>query len=155
MGLDMHLRQEIYVSTYNHSKSKQKIDKLGLPFVAECAYYQIFGQVAYWRNANQIHNWFVKNIQNGEDDCEKYFVPNSKLIELLELVNYVWNNFYVNGEINIELINEKLPPKSGFFFSSTDVDESYKQDLEYTKKILERITTSEHFKNSDFYYRSI
>ena len=24
---------------------------------------------AYWRKANQIHAWFVDNVQQGNDDC--------------------------------------------------------------------------------------
>ena len=30
---------------------------------------RIIEQVGYWRKANQIHNWFVENVQDGEDDC--------------------------------------------------------------------------------------
>lgn len=41
-----------------------------------------FEDVGYWRKANQIHNWFVQNVQGGEDDCEFYEVSQSKLIEL-------------------------------------------------------------------------
>lgn len=41
-----------------------------------------FEDVGYWRKANQIHNWFVQNVQGGEDDCKFYEVSQSKLIEL-------------------------------------------------------------------------
>ena len=30
---------------------------------------KLLTEAAYWRKANQIHNWFVENIQDGEDDC--------------------------------------------------------------------------------------
>ena len=26
-------------------------------------------EVGYWRKANAIHGWFVRNVQNGKDDC--------------------------------------------------------------------------------------
>ena len=41
-----------------------------------------FEDVGYWRKANQIHNWFVHNVQGGEDDCGICEVSQSKLIEL-------------------------------------------------------------------------
>ena len=39
-----------------------------------------FEDVGYWRKANQIHNWFVQNVQGGEDDCGIYEVSQAKLI---------------------------------------------------------------------------
>ena len=43
---------------------------------------------AYWRKANQIHNWFVTNVQGGEDNCGEYYVPQDKLIELLAICKH-------------------------------------------------------------------
>ena len=31
----------------------------------------------YWRKANAIHGWFVKNAQQGIDDCRTYSVDTS------------------------------------------------------------------------------
>lgn len=39
----------------------------------------------YWRKANQIHNWFVQNVQSGEDDCGMYLVSKEKLQELVDI----------------------------------------------------------------------
>jgi len=39
---------------------------------------------------------------------------------------------------DIELAKEKLPPASGFFFGSTEMDEGYWQDIENTIEILKR-----------------
>ena len=36
-------------------------------------------EVGRWRKANQIHNWFVQNVQYGEDDCRKYEVDTKAL----------------------------------------------------------------------------
>lgn len=33
---------------------------------------KIIYEVAYWRKANHIHNWFVQNIQDGIDDLLDY-----------------------------------------------------------------------------------
>jgi hypothetical protein len=71
--------------------------------------------VCYWRKANEIHNWFVQNIQNGEDDCNSYFIPREKLKELVNLCKTV------KQTKNTDL----LPTQSGFFFGSTEHDEYY------------------------------
>ncbi len=37
--------------------------------------------VAYWRKNNAVHKWFVDNLNNGEDDCQEYYVPRGHLQE--------------------------------------------------------------------------
>jgi hypothetical protein len=32
---------------------------------------QIVEEVACWRKANAIHQWFVGNVQRGKDDCQE------------------------------------------------------------------------------------
>jgi hypothetical protein len=38
--------------------------------------------VGYWRKANQVHRWFVENVQDGVDDCGRYEVTRDQLEEL-------------------------------------------------------------------------
>lgn len=57
----------------------KKVKGLSLDKFFEDGYFE---DVGYWRKANQIHNWFVQNVQDGEDDCGIYEVTQSKLIEL-------------------------------------------------------------------------
>ncbi len=33
----------------------------------------------YWRKSNQIHQWFVENVQGGKDDCAEYSVSFDQL----------------------------------------------------------------------------
>ena len=42
-------------------------------------------EIGYWRKANQIHNWFVENVQNGVDNCEYFIVKKEQLEKLLNL----------------------------------------------------------------------
>ena len=44
-------------------------------------WYSIMKQVGYWRKANEIHNWFVENVQDGEDDCEYHNECTRKILE--------------------------------------------------------------------------
>jgi hypothetical protein len=39
-------------------------------------------EVAYWRKANQIHNWFVVHVLNGIDECGTYEVTKNNIQEL-------------------------------------------------------------------------
>ena len=45
--------------------------------------------VGYWRKAHDIHQWFVDNVQNGEDNCAQYDVSRTELIELKEAIQRV------------------------------------------------------------------
>lgn len=38
--------------------------------------------VGYWRKANAIHGWIVRNIANGVDDCKKVYMSKSDLLLL-------------------------------------------------------------------------
>lgn len=99
-------------------------------------------EIGYWRKANAIHKWFVKNVQKGEDDCRAYFVTTEQLEELLNLVNQVLADPTKGKEL--------LPTQSGFFFGSIEYDKEYIRDLEDTKKIIEKALQA----NGGIYYRS-
>ena len=98
----------------------------------------------YWRKANQIHKWFVDNVQGGNDNCGEYYVSHEKLQELLDLVKRTL------AERNPTL----LSPQGGFFFGGTDIDEWYWRDLENTKTKLERIFALPQLSDLSFYYSS-
>lgn len=87
-------------------------------------------KVGYWRKANQIHQWFVKNVQDGEDNCAEYWVDRDKLIELRDLCKLALAE---KGKAS-----EVLPPQSGFFFGSTEIDEWYWQDVQSTIEIIDK-----------------
>ena len=99
---------------------------------------------AYWRKANQIHSWFVKNVQNGNDNCDSYYVSQDKLIELLALCKHALENKDPN----------LLPPQEGFFFGSTDIDQWYWNDLTNTITQLERIFALPEIDRLSFSYCS-
>ncbi len=86
-------------------------------------------EVAYWRKANQIHPWFVRNVQGGVDECEQFPVSREQLetlrqtcMEVLDTKNY-----------------KLLEPQEGFFFGSTDIDEYYWEDLRDTINQLDKV----------------
>jgi len=138
MGLDMYLTAKRYL--WSHSEQDKEIAKRIADLVevepdfgskfrgASFCPKEISIEAMYWRKANMIHQWIVDNVQDGEDNCQEYYVQREDLETLLaECVNALTNR---DGDI--------LPPSSGFFFGSTEIDEYYWQDLEDTVKGLEK-----------------
>jgi hypothetical protein len=105
--------------------------------------------VAYWRKFNALHNWFVSNCQDGNDDCREYYVSSEKLKELLETLNKVKE--FKNDPTNKEL-KESLPTASGFFFGGTEYDEYYFNEVERTIEIIEGLMSEDN--DGDYYYES-
>lgn len=100
--------------------------------------------VAYWRKANAIHQWFIDNCADGEDDCRPVYVSREKLLELKDLVH----------QARAEKDPDYLPPASGFFFGSTEVDDYYWSELEDTQRKLENILDNPKFMDWDFEYQA-
>lgn len=95
-----------------------------------------------WRKANQIHRWFVENVQDGVDDCGTYYVPEEKLQELINLCDQVIAESDVDEEgfiVDPSLAEELLPAQEGFFFGSYEYDQWYLKDLEFTRRELKRV----------------
>ena len=142
MGLDMYLYKAVYIgANYNHNnidgevtlyRGNHKIDinKNKITYILE--------DYAYWRKANQIHRWFVDNMQDGVDNCAAYFyVSGYHILELLECCKKVKENH--------DLAEELLPTQSGFFFGSTEYDESYFQDIDDTIEMLRDVKEDDNF----------
>lgn len=164
MGLDMYLYAVPRIEGMNYeeileaSSNLSQIEKenpgqyeILKPHIIE---YEEFGekyrgltkQLAYWRKANQIHNWFVVNVQNGEDDCQTHEVSKIHLQRL----------YHLCCEILLRGKAEKiLPTKPGFFFGSTDYDHYYYVEIEQTKKILSEILELYDFNAYFFIYNSL
>lgn len=152
MGLDMYM-----IRRRKGEHSKNKIEEIN---------WDNSEQIAYWRKANQVHKWFVDNVQNGEDDCNYYKVTKEQLQDLVNKCNEILNNVkLIDGKVllkdyytsengttthikeygigkiidNKELCEKLLPSQSGFFFGGTEYDEWYLKDIEYTKNRIEAI----------------
>lgn len=135
MGLDMYLRNHIYIGAnfeHNEISGEISLKKEGKPIKInfnKLTY--IIEDCGYWRKANAIHQWFVENCQDGNDDCRMYYVGQEKLEELLDICKRI--------KENNELASELLPTQEGFFFGSTEYDEGYFQDIDLTINILENV----------------
>ena len=103
----------------------------------------IVEEVGYWRKANQIHQWFVDNVQGGVDDCRDAYVERDKLQELLNICKIV--------SIDKDKAEQLLPTASGFFFGGTEYDEWYYQDIQSTIEILEEALSDEEADHFEYH----
>jgi len=142
MGLDMYLTAKRFIWT-----DDEKIDSKKLQEVMNTDYrvQYVELEIGYWRKANQIHKWFVENVQENNDDCDTYEVSEEKLKELLNVVNKALSS--QSPEI-------LLPTQGGFFFGSTEYDKWYVRDLQSTKAIIEKWLAFPDKDKYDVYYGS-
>lgn len=149
MGLDMYLHAKRYLSGFNETDKEivstikaeriKGMDVLGDPKYIEC-------EAMYWRKANQIHKWFVDNVQEGNDDCGNYYVSWEQLKALHDLCEAVL--------LDRTRAEELLPSKSGFFFGETAYDDGYFADITYTQTRLQALVESKDLEDWTFEYHS-
>jgi hypothetical protein len=147
MGLDMYLSARRYVSEYSERDKELRGELDKLSDIAGLPIQEVVCEAMYWRKANAIHDWFVKNVQKGVDDCGTYYVSNDKLKELLELCKEVWAN---KGKAC-----ELLPTASGFFFGTVEYDDWYFENIQDTIARLESLLSNQQITdNFIFEYHS-
>jgi len=184
MGLDMYLYKKHYVKNWDHAPERKttitvKRDGKKVPTINTNKITFIQEEVGYWRKANQIHDWFVKNCQNGVDECQEAYVDPTKLQKLLDTCITVRDStVLVKGKIkdgySIGKDNEKiyktvdgtlledskvaealLPSTAGFFFGGTEYDEYYMEEIKSTiKMIAEELAIDYGVNAPEYYYRS-
>lgn len=106
MGLDMYLYAEKDVSNYDYVTIKGELDRVenseydkiitasGMDTLPTSQYpsVSVRKKVAYWRKANAIHGWFVRELANGKDECQEIYVTREDLVNLRnECVNALAN----------------------------------------------------------------
>lgn len=101
-------------------------------------------ECAYWRKANAIHGWFVRELADGVDECQSIPVTRTDLERLHDVCAAVLND--------INKAQELLPPTPGFFFGSYDIDTYYQEDLQDTLKVIGNILANT--KKRKFIYRA-
>jgi hypothetical protein len=178
MGLDMYLHKKTYVKNWDHMSAEERheviVKKNGqeVPTIKKERISSIEESVAYWRKANHIHQWFVDNVQDGEDNCREYYVDVEQLRELVDACKTVKESLEKSGKKTVQVevgwkdgkkmyddvevfsdtsvAEELLPTQHGFFFGGTEYDQYYLNDLESTINQLEPLIEE----GGDFYYQS-
>jgi hypothetical protein len=162
MGLDMYLTKKHNVQNWEHNKDKNfkvtvKLNGFEHPVINPKKVTYIEEEVIYWRKANAIHQWFVDNVQNGVDNCQKTYVEPIKLQKLLDTCIKVKEvSKLVNDVIEDSTVAEELlPTQPGFFFGGIEYDQYYLRDIEETIKVLKQELSVDHGTlTPEYYYRS-
>ena len=137
----------------------------------------IYDGVAYWRKANEIHQWFVDHCGGGVDECQLMEVTKEDLEELLDTAKKVKAScklvkgkikngykFEDGKEVPImedgEYIEDPsvaealLPTTEGFFFGGTEYNQWYLADIDDTIKQIEKILATTDFDNEYVCYQA-
>jgi hypothetical protein len=145
MGLDQYLSARKYVSKWDYSKDykdksvKQEYEDL-LPMDApDITKYGQFAGISvvypagYWRKANAIHSFFVREVGEGVDECQEMMVERFVLAEL----RYRCARVLKADNMEAEAKEVGLETASGFFFGETEYSDWYKDDLLLTIEICD------------------
>lgn len=152
MGLDMYLKGRMYVTGYQEDEAEQFsaiIDAVGARAYVDPDKWngiQVDLPVGYWRKANHIHGWFVREVQGGEDECEEHYVSRERLVELRDICTRLL------ADRHPERAMSALPPVSGFFFGADGIGDWYWDDLTRTVAIIDRALSAPE--QVFFYYQS-
>ena len=179
----MYLHKKTYVKKWSHDKPEEQVnitlsgnEKKIKGINTEKVVY-IEEEVAYWRKANMIHEWVVKNCVSSEDfhgedtyvsrkdlkelydTCQKV-IDGSKLVEgkvkngeTYDSEKKEWVGIMEDGKYieDSSVAEELLPTSEGFFFGSQDYNEWYLNDIIYTRDTLKPIVEGEE-DFGEYYY---
>ena len=171
MGLDMYLYAEKYISS---SDAFKKDDPKKYQAILETAemdnlpksdYGNIMvkSQVGYWRKANAIHGWFVRECANGVDECQEMYVSAEKLIELRdECVKALANRHNATKPIEADYVH-KLDGENSEDIMKLIVDSMKRQSEKSNTKLEDTLdplapTTGFFFgsaEKDDYYYKDL
>ncbi len=173
MGLDMYLYAKKFVSGVDYTRNADggydRWENTDLDTIASIVGLErgdldednphavVELKVGQWRKANQVHQWFVDNVQDGEDNCKEYYVSREDLAELRNTCRQVLA-IRARQEANPDQMlpgpDDILPVSEGFFFGNYEYDEYYYEQVQYTYNLLDRLLSNEKFKEFDFAYDS-
>jgi hypothetical protein len=143
MGLDMYLNVSERIESHDYSRGYNETTRTENPkynTIVETVGMKVRDNIAasvaveytaiYWRKANQIHGWFVNELADGVDECQRIPVTRDNLVELHGICGQLIDTR------STELANELLPPTPGFFFGAYEIDDYYWRDIEETHEQL-------------------
>ena len=105
--------------------------------------------VGQWRKNNAVHKWFVNNVQEGNDDCKRYYVSTEDLKLLRKICHKILKT---NKKDKGHVAKELLPTQGGFFFGETSYDEYYYDCLKETIEIVNKALKLDE--SWDLYYQA-
>lgn len=130
MGLDMYLSLEKSEASDEAIATEGKIIK-----TAGKCWVNKSWCVGYWRKANQVHKWFVDNVGDGVDECQKMYCS----LDDIKTLHKICIDIISEPSIAEARAKELLPTSEGFFFGPTEYGEWYWDDIKNTIEITEAV----------------
>jgi len=126
MGLDMYLTGKRYLRSWDKddTETAKSISDMFPELGSDQTVQEVAAEFMYWRKANAIHQWFVDNVQEGNDDCAEYPVTEKEFVALRDACQSV-----IDDPDNAE---KYLPTHGGFFFGDTAYNDYYFADVQRT-----------------------
>lgn len=93
-------------------------------------------EIGYWRKANSVHGWFVRNLAEGVDDCSQIIVSEEDFKNLQSACKQALAEETLKDK---PLSKKLLPVQEGFFFGSDRYDGYYYDDLRDTLLIIDEV----------------
>lgn len=72
-----------------------------------------FQQIGYWRKANAVHGWFVRECADGVDECQEIFVSREQLLKLRSDCNNALANRENAVPNDDEIVTKSIKIESG------------------------------------------
>lgn len=164
MGLDMYLfsapklegmdLDDVFKVNSELSRLEKEQDEIYekvKPFIKHFEEYDrswnsLMEEMAYWRKANQIHNWFVEILHNGVDEpCFTQEVTKENLQDLY--------NLCVKVLTKSEHPSHILSTRPGCFFGHLSYDDFYYNEIFETKSLLEILLKHFNFETHYLLYQ--
>lgn len=162
MGLDQYLYRREYLSDFSFQENEDKkrkfsaiVDAIGIEPTEHSPHIHVEVCVAYWRKANAIHGYIVREHAKGVDECQSIYLTRNDLKVLRDKCDAILSvpaNFVPDAAHK-----SGLSPVVGFFFGSTEIDEWYMEDMKNTVSQIDKILESVPKNSStwtDFIYRA-
>ena len=148
MGLDMYLEAVQYVSDFTEGGKPliESIKNNSVNGLEDFHPTHITYELAYWRKANAIHGWFIKNVLSEKTGYDPVFVSLKKLEDLKEVCEKVLHD--------MDLAPELLPVTKGFFFGEYEYNEYYTFYVTKTLTALNKILSNPNARKWWITYRA-
>lgn len=157
----MYLSARKYISNWDNSSEAEKkayraiLKEAGVaggssPVWAPYLFVEV--SVAYWRKANAVHGWFVRNCQDGVDNCKAHSVSRDQLEDLCQECESALA--HRNAPDGVDQAKVRLNTSSGFFFGNTDYDDEYWYNLGDTVAQVRGVLANKSLEGFEFSYLS-
>lgn len=141
----------------NHYRDFYTVKTRYSEYAGEIESYGLFEHLARFAKANQIFNWFIKNIMSGQANKEYHEVTKNNLEDLLGACIKVQNTFVEHeGEysVNEDVAKETLPlmKERGYFFGTDEYGTIYAHQVIEAINVIKRILTTTDFEKEVVYF---